>query len=156
MSEFAYLGDCPLFQGLSLEQRAAVYGLCELALYAEGETIFSEGDASDLVFVVCEGHVRISIQTSGAGEEALAICGPGDPFGEVDLLSDEPAARSANAIAHTACELATLSRAALLELTERDPELGYRLARNAITGLGERIRRTNQKLRFFAAANLFG
>ena len=107
------------------------------------------------MFVVCEGAVRISIDTSGTGEEALAICEPGDSFGEIDLLSEAPAARSANAIAHTPCELATISRAALLELTERAPALGYRIARNAIAELGERIRRTNQKLRFFAAANLF-
>ena len=155
MPEFAYLGECPIFFELSLEQRAAVYALCEFREYAAGETIFSEGEPSDLVFVVCEGSVRISIETPGAGEEALAICEPGDSFGEVDLLSDVPATRSASAIAQSPCGLATLSRRALLELTEREPALGYRIARNAIAELGERIRRTNQKLRFFAAANLF-
>ena len=155
MSEFAYLGECPLFHGLSLEQRAALYALCDFEEFDEGATIFSEGDESDLVFVVCEGAVRISLETACAGEEALTICRPGDHFGEIDLLADEATARSATAIALSRCGLATLSRSALRTLTDQDPELGYRIARNAISGLGQRIRWTNQKLRFFAAANLF-
>ncbi len=156
MSDFAYLGECPLFFGLSLEERAAVYSLCDFQEFGEGETIFAEGARSDLVFVVCEGAVRISLETSGAGEEALRICEPGDSFGEIDLLSEDPAPRSASAVAHTACGLATLSRAALVELAARDEGLGYRIARNALSALGDRIRSTNQKIRFFAVANLFG
>ncbi len=156
MPEFAYLGDCPLFQDLTLDQRACVYALCDFSEFDKGETIFAEGDQSDRLYVVCEGEVRISLETAGDGEEALAICKPGDSFGELDLLDDAPAERSASAIANSPCGLATLSRSAIAELSAEDPALGYRLARNAIAALGARLRQTNQKLRFFAAANLFG
>ena len=155
MSDFAYLGDCPLFRDLTLEQRAAVYAISDFVEYEAGATIFSEGELSDYLFVVCEGAVRISLETAGDGEEALAICEPGDSFGELDFLDAAAAARSATAIAHSTCGLARFSRRALTELSEREPALGYRIARNAIAELGQRIRRTNQKVRFFAHANLF-
>jgi CRP-like cAMP-binding protein len=156
MTQHADLGDCQLFQDLSLEQRSRIYALCELAEYPDGEIIFSEGDVSDLLYIVLEGEVRISLSTPGAGEEALALCGPGTSFGGLNLLDERPAQRSADAIAHGDCALATLSRTALLTLTERDPELGYRIARNALDELGDQMRQTNQKLRFFAATSLFG
>jgi len=155
MSEYAELGECRLFEGLSLEQRSRVYRLCELIDCPDGQTIFSEGDPSDLLFVILQGRVRISLPTPSEGEEALAICGPRESFGYLNLLDGAPASRSASAISQGGCSLVTLSRTSLQTLSERDQELGYRIAKNALAELGEQIRQTNQKLRFFAAASLF-
>lgn len=65
---------------------------------AAGEVLFREGDPGDHLYVVLDGQVRISKNLSGAGEEALAIMGRGDYFGEMALIDEEP--RSADARAH--------------------------------------------------------
>jgi CRP-like cAMP-binding protein len=65
---------------------------------AAGEVLFREGDPGEHLYVVLEGQVRISKNLSGAGEEALAIMGRGDYFGEMALIDEKP--RSADARAH--------------------------------------------------------
>ncbi len=63
-----------------------------------GEMLFCEGDPGDAMYVVLEGRVRISKVIAGVGEEALAILGRGDYFGEMALIDRQP--RSADAKAH--------------------------------------------------------
>ena len=53
--------------------------------------------------MIHQGQVRISKVVPGVGEEALAILGPGDFFGEIEFFDGAPA--SAHAIAHTDCEI---------------------------------------------------
>jgi putative ABC transport system ATP-binding protein len=53
---------------------------------AAGETIFNQGDRSDLVYVVEEGVVQIFRPAGGSREETLAHHGPGDYFGELGPL----------------------------------------------------------------------
>lgn len=65
---------------------------------AADEVLFREGDPGDQLYVVLDGQVRISKNLPGAGEEALAIMGRGDYFGEMALIDEKP--RSADARAH--------------------------------------------------------
>lgn len=65
---------------------------------APSEVLFREGDDGDKLYVVLDGQVRISKNIPGAGEEALAIMGRGDYFGEMALIDQKP--RSADARAH--------------------------------------------------------
>jgi CRP-like cAMP-binding protein len=66
--------------------------------FAAGETIFLEGTPGDKLFLILDGEVRISKNIPGAGEEALAILGRGDIFGEMALVDRRP--RSADSVAH--------------------------------------------------------
>jgi len=63
-----------------------------------GDTIFSEGDAGDAMYIVLGGRVVISKFLTGAGIEALAVLGRGEIFGEMALIDRLP--RSADAVAH--------------------------------------------------------
>jgi len=155
MNEDIDLADSALFDGLDLEELAAIYDLCELETRSEGEWIFAQGDESDVLYIVLEGRVRISITTPGRGEEALAIAGPGDSFGELGLVDPVPRPRSANAIAQSDCCLVSIRHDALHRLIERDEKLGYRLARNILRRSGENLRSANQKLLLLSSANMF-
>ncbi len=66
--------------------------------YEAGQVIFEEGETGERMYVVADGQVVISTFVPGAGEEALAILGRGDYFGEMALIDREP--RSATARAH--------------------------------------------------------
>ena len=119
---------------LSLEDRSRSLGTVGLsesdrflfAVFAEekhcpaGAVVFREGDEGDAIYVVARGRVRISRQISG-GEEAFAILGAGEIFGEMALL-DPRAGRSADARAHEEAVVLELSRERFEALEAADPE----------------------------------
>jgi serine/threonine-protein kinase len=67
-------------------------------VFAPGEVIVREGEPGHTAFMIVSGRVRAS-RTLGNGEhETLAEMGPGDVFGEMALLLDEPRAATVEAI----------------------------------------------------------
>jgi hypothetical protein len=63
-----------------------------------GATLFAAGSVGEESAIVAEGRLRVSVTIPGAGEEALAILGPGEIVGEMSLVDDAP--RSASVFAH--------------------------------------------------------
>jgi putative ABC transport system ATP-binding protein len=74
---------------------------------AAGESLFEQGDASDLVYVIDEGELDIIRVLVGGGEQHLARLGPGQYCGELGPLMGFP--RSASARAATDVVLTVLS-----------------------------------------------
>jgi CRP-like cAMP-binding protein len=73
--------------------------------YRNKETIFSQGDASDAMFYIQDGNVKLTV-TSRCGKRAvLAILRQGDFFGERCLVS-----RSLRTFTATAIQQSTLRR----------------------------------------------
>ena len=66
--------------------------------FTAGQTIFRESQAGETLYFIVDGEVRISKNIPGTGEEALAILGPGEVFGEMSLVDRRP--RTADALAH--------------------------------------------------------
>lgn len=147
------LAKVQMFAGLqpSYLQRIAAIGSREK--HASDTTIFSEGGAGDKMYLILGGAVRISRDLSGMGEEALAVLRPGDYFGEMALIDDSP--RSADAKAHEACELFVLRKEDVEDLLFVDRDLAYDLLWNMVRTLSARLRQSNDKMTFFAAANKF-
>ena len=86
------------FDTLSEDELKEIASLSKPEEYKEGETIFSEGDEGERLFVILTGAVRISKNIPGMGEEALSILRSGDYFGEMSLIDNAP--RSADARTH--------------------------------------------------------
>ncbi len=96
-------------QGLSTAELRLLATTLPAERYAAESLIFSEGDAGDTLYIVADGQVRIARRLSGMGEEALAIIGRGELFGEMALIDELP--RSADARAHQAdCTVLRLNR----------------------------------------------
>jgi eukaryotic-like serine/threonine-protein kinase len=91
-----------LLGGLHLPRRA----------HGAGELIIREGEAGDAAYIIVSGKCRAFRQTEG-GEETLTTMGPGDVFGEMALLLDEP--RAASVQAEEPVTLLVLDRATLTE-----------------------------------------
>jgi response regulator RpfG family c-di-GMP phosphodiesterase len=68
--------------------------ICHTRKYQDGETIFSEGEKGDRLYVLIMGQVDIVKHRDG-GAETLATLNAGDCFGEMALVDQEP--RSADA-----------------------------------------------------------
>jgi CRP-like cAMP-binding protein len=87
------------------------------------------------------------------GEEALAILGPGEAFGEMSLIDEFP--RSADAIVHESCRLLEISREALDDLLLIHRDLSYEILWNFVKILSSRLRETNDKMTFLSITGKF-
>ena len=102
----------------------------------------------DKLFVLVEGRVRISREVAGMGEEALAVLGPGEVFGEMALFDES--ARSADARAHERCRLLVINKEAFDDLLFVEKDLAYEVLWSCVRILAARIRDSNDKLTFLS------
>jgi len=121
--------------------------------HATGTRIFQYGDPGDKLFIILEGKVRISREVAGMGEEALAVLGPGEVFGEMALLDESP--RSADARAHERCRLLVISKDAFDDLLFMHKDLAFEVLWSCVRMLSTRLRETNDKLTFLSTSGKF-
>ncbi len=130
--------------------------LADIALeeaFPAGTTVFEHGTIGNKLYLILEGRVRISRSVSGMGEEALAVLDAGDVFGEMALLDDAP--RSADAVAHDACLLLSITKERFEDLLYLHKDLAYEVLWNVIRTLIRRLRATNDKLTFLSVTDRF-
>jgi NADH:ubiquinone reductase (H+-translocating) len=96
--------------------------------YESDETIFREGDKGDRLYIIVNGTVQIVSDRPNQPDTLIAAFGPGDCFGEMALISDNPR----NATARTAgpVDVLTVDRDAFHALFSHLPPL-----RNLFQGL---------------------
>ncbi|MFV9673693.1 MAG: cyclic nucleotide-binding domain-containing protein [Acidimicrobiia bacterium] len=85
--------------------------------FAQGETLFDEGDPGDTAYIVISGEIEI-LKVSGDQSVRIAVSGPGVIVGEMSLLTGEPRNATARALVDT--ELVFIPKAALDTLLESD------------------------------------
>jgi ABC-type multidrug transport system ATPase subunit len=79
--------------------------------FAPGETIVAQGKRNDTFFMIAQGYTDVIIQPPRGQEIPVAQLGPGQHFGEVELLNEHPMAiATIKAALHTAVEVLTLDR----------------------------------------------
>ena len=147
------LREIYLFNTLSERALGEIAALAFTEEYRGGERIFSEGSRGDKFYLILNGAVRISKNIAGIGEEALAVLREGDYFGEMSLIDEAP--RSADAIAEKRCVLSVITRADFENLLSNNKELAYELLWTFVRTLSARLRETNAKMTFLAAAGRF-
>ncbi len=148
------LTKVPFFDGLTHEALQMIAGLAAEESHATGTRIFQYGDPGDKLFIILDGKVRISREVSGMGEEALAVLGPGEVFGEMALLDESP--RSADARAHERCRLLVIQKEAFDDLLFLHKDLAYEVLWACVRMLSARLRETNDKLTFLSTSGRFG
>jgi len=142
-----------LFQSLKDRALERVASIAHEETYPTHANIFQHGDVGDKVYLILDGRVRIARQVPGMGEEALAVLGPGQVFGEMALLDESP--RSADALAHESCRLLAISKEDLDDLLFQDKELAYEVLWSTVHMLVGRLRNTNDKLTLLGISGRF-
>jgi len=104
---------------------------------AAGAAVFKEGDSGGDMFIIESGQVDIVRKVRG--DEPIATLGPGDFFGEMAILEDQP--RFAGAIARTSVRLLRIERSAFADVLKQNVEIGVRIMRK----LAARHRRAEQR-----------
>jgi CRP/FNR family cyclic AMP-dependent transcriptional regulator len=98
------LADVPLLASLDRKtlERLAEQG--KRRSYAPGETIVREGEPASALYVILSGRVRVERRGMG-GSQVVAELLPGDFFGELALIEEEPRTATVTAIDQTECIL---------------------------------------------------
>jgi CRP/FNR family transcriptional regulator len=122
-----------LFRGLSDEDRGRLVAVSVVKTYDRGETLFAEGDASDFLYTILAGRVKVVKMLPSGKEVILEIFGPGDPVGAVVAYEGRPYPATAAAQEPTKCLL--VRRAPFFALLETHPSL----VRGYLLGLTQRI-----------------
>jgi CRP-like cAMP-binding protein len=97
-----------------------------------------------------EGRIKVTILGDDGREIILSMLGPGDFFGEMALLDNEP--RSATAIAVEESELLSLHRTDFQGVIGDNPAISAAL----IKVLSARLRRANHQISTLALLDVYG
>ncbi|MGE0452123.1 MAG: Crp/Fnr family transcriptional regulator [Vicinamibacteria bacterium] len=157
MDDREILRRIPIFASLSEPQIARLARLTSLRLCRKDEVVFYEDEEGDFFFVILKGRVKVTLLgipdrfTRGYGREVvLSVLGPGDFFGEMALVDNEP--RSATAVAMEDAELLCLHRGDFQSALE-----DYRgVTRALLRSLTARLRRANHQLATLAIVDGYG
>jgi len=137
-----------LFQHLADQDLATLLTHARVEKHRANDVIFRQGMPGHNLIAVLSGQVKITIQASSGKEIVLAICNPGEVFGELALLDGKP--RSADAIAISSCELLVIDRRDFLAFLEARPAVCIRL----LAVLSARLRRTDEQVQELAFLDL--
>jgi len=87
--------------------------------YRNKETIFSQGDASDAMFYIQDGNVKLTVTSRSGKRAVLAILRQGDFFGERCLVSRSLRTFTATAIQQST--VARVKRSTMVRIIQQEP-----------------------------------
>ena len=126
----------PIFNHLEEEQMDEVMALIHSRSYKKGEDIYQTGNASDALYIVRRGRVKIYRISESGKEQILRILNPGDFTGELALFNESVHDAFASALVDT--DICMIKRNDLQNLLLKYPnismkilsELSHRLAQS--------------------------
>ncbi|MCZ6634303.1 MAG: cyclic nucleotide-binding domain-containing protein [bacterium] len=130
----------PLFQGLKPDQALVLIRVCEQKALGAREFLCHNGDSANEMYILLSG--QLSVRTKEAVQ--VARIDPIAPVGEMGIFTGEP--RSADVIALEPSNMLVLSKAKLLSLMRRHPDIEIAISRNLIATLSQRLRDANNEL----------
>jgi len=139
------LGDIEIFAELDAETITELSGAVSELRVPAGGTICSRGDSGDELFLVRSGRVSALLPLETGKRHHVATFCPGDFFGEMAFIDNQP--RSANVEAVTPTELFLLSRVRFDALVARDPALGGIIFERLAVAISKRLRTADTELR---------
>lgn len=143
IEKLVFLKQVQFFDEMPAADLRAIAGVAEAATYEAGQTIITEGEPSEGLYVVVSGRVAVQHRQRAEVERTLtelASLGPREYFGEMSLFDEAPG--SADVVALVPTQVLVVRRAPLFALIERQPALAMDLFRV----LSRRLRQANELL----------
>jgi CRP-like cAMP-binding protein len=122
-----HLKNIEIFADLSINELAAVASATEEASFAEGATVFREGERGDTLFLVLDGEVAVIKDCNVEKAIELDNIGPGDYFGDMALFGDDR--RSATIRVTKAARFLILHKQELQEIVREYPQIALHVCR---------------------------
>jgi CRP/FNR family transcriptional regulator, cyclic AMP receptor protein len=130
-----------LLAGVPAEEVREVLQIARRRSFARNEVVFHRDDPGDSLHLIQKGRFSLRVMTPLGDVATIAVLGPGDSFGEMALLAEEPL-RSATVTALEDAETFAVNRAEFERLRGRHPDLDRILLRF----LAGELRRVNERM----------
>lgn len=129
-----------LFDSLTPHEIQTIAERCELKPFKQNEMICRQGERHDRLNIIGAGQVRVSIVGSDGTERSLSFLSSGNSFGEMSLLTGEPA--SANVAAVIDTEIYSIGKEDFQQMIDRYPSIPLKI--NVL--LSQRLKEMNLNL----------
>jgi len=129
------LGRAPIFASLNDRQLRSLAKNVKVISFPANGRIVKQGEPGIALYVLLRGEAEVR-----QGNRALGRLGPGQFFGEMTLLDEQP--RSADVIALQPTECAVLSRWEFWGFAKGEPEVQQAVGRE----MARRLRQTDRAL----------
>jgi ABC-type lipoprotein export system ATPase subunit len=127
---------------LNQQQLLDVTHELEPMVFAPGETIMKEGELGDRFYVVTKGRAEVALKRPGGSDVVVMRPGPGEYFGEVELIRNSRNIATVRALADSPVELVALDRDAFSEVLS-----GSEATRDALNLIADRRAAENVSVR---------
>ena len=124
-----------------------IWRLLSFRQLESGASLFHRGDPGNSMFLIDSGRIRISVKDADGHDAVLTELGPGEFFGEMVILDNQP--RSADATVIESAKLAVLAREDLRSLVRKNPDIALAI----LTSMTQRLRHTDNLLRHRVSRN---
>jgi len=118
--------------------------------YPANTILISEGDTTDSLYVILEGEVKVFSSDDQGKEVILNILGPGEYFGELALLDDEP--RSASVKTKELTKIMVITKRDFKNFLATDSEMVYNLVKTLI----RQVRALTGNVKSLALMDVYG
>lgn len=142
------LREVPLFSEMDEQEVADIRAIMQEMKFRAGQVIIREGEMGDLFYVITEGHAEVLIRDADGAELIIHEVGPGDFFGELSMLTNEP--RSARIRAVDSVTTLALERDDFFEFLRTNPHAAI----DVMVELGGRLRDNDAILRRMVSRNV--
>src|SRR5262245_3046426 len=142
------LREVALFSEMDEQEVAGIRAIMEEMKFKAGQVIIREGELGNLFYVITEGNAEIIIRDAGGSDLILHKVGPGDFFGELSMLTNEP--RSARVRAMENLTALALERDDFFEFLRTHTHAAI----DVMVELGGRLRENDRILRSMVSRNV--
>jgi CRP/FNR family transcriptional regulator, cyclic AMP receptor protein len=146
----AVLKTVPLFTTFPEDQLRMLTMVVTRKSAPRSTTIMAGGDPTDSLYIVLSGRLKVMMSDSEGKEVILSILGPGEFFGEMGLIDDEP--RSATVITIEPCELLSIAKRDFKKALAENFDMTMAVMR----GLVKRLREADRKIGSLALLDVYG
>jgi CRP-like cAMP-binding protein len=140
----------PLFADLDERELTAIAAVAKPRRYAKDEVVFYADESGDVFCLIREGQVKVTMISPEGKEIILSLLGPGDFFGEMALLDDEP--RSATVVATEPLELMTIWRKDFLQILSEN----FDITKKVLAEISQRLRMASSRIESLATMDVYG
>ena len=144
------LKSVPMFASFSPEELRALAAMVMRRSVPRGSAVMHEGDPVDSLYIVISGRLKVMMGEADGKETILSILGPGEFFGEMGLIDDEP--RSASVVTIEPCELLSIAKRDFKKCMAENFEMTI----TVMKGLVRRLREADRKIGSLALLDVYG
>jgi CRP-like cAMP-binding protein/bacterioferritin-associated ferredoxin len=140
------LKSCPLLSKLSNTELLKLLEHAHTVTYTPDQTVFSEGDKGDCLYIILSGKIQISTQSPNGQILILSQLTAGQFFGEQSYLEAHHHTRNASAISKDHSALLVISYEILDSIIQDSKKIVHDIA---VLGKSQKLSRELQQLNIF-------